>query len=218
MILSLISAALVMQGGAVAQEDGQAVLERSRAKLAQYTDVRMKVSGTDTIDPNNPLVMDYKAMRPSYYAGVAKTIEFYGTGKDTYIYTPKDNYYAKNIGSGDPTISLRDNIGFDVVLGLKPYYAAQGKAKTAKFEGKDAVALDIISLIERPSPYGEPLTLYLEPETLIPLGWESEVYRDGKLVNKGKTVYTNVQLGNSLKPQDFKWSPPKDAKTTQPKG
>lgn len=140
--------------------------------------------------------IDFRIMRPNLFLMQSPELDVRGDGKTMVM---------KMKGHKEP-MRFRQAVGAPFIYGFeslttdaRPDYIRAGKARAGFFRGQAAY---LVPMEGDPSAEDEGVTLYIDRETLLPIGCE--------FAAKGKSeflVYRDVVLGATMKRSDFALKP-----------
>lgn len=190
---------------AVGQEsdaEAAAIYAKVVAKLKVVKTISGKVDVV-TIPGQEPVKFTFRAMKPNFLRMESKSECYYVDGKNDFAYIPEIKEYNKGEAEPDSIGALWLN-GFESFLGGTQPEWQFFKATMQETQGKKLYTLrmtqkEIIGMESR---------LIIDAATWLPVRWES-IFEGGEKI-WGK--YSELKLDEPMKPEEFKWTPPKDAK------
>ena len=204
--LTWISALSVLTACVYAQS-GSDVAKAMTAKLRSAKSIsgQMQI----TFPGGQPQSWKFKFLKPNLYQVIAPDQEFRSDGKTESTYYPGNKdipgskmYTMTAIQSGDP-LEAPFTLGLNLFFATSPDLSVQGEAKPADLSGKKVVSLQV----SQPG-FSKPITLYVDPNSNLPLGYDQLDQTNGKIMAR----FNGLKLDDSQKVEDYGWSPPTDAK------
>ncbi|MEP0766021.1 MAG: hypothetical protein HRF45_05695 [Fimbriimonadia bacterium] len=188
-----------------AQDTGEVAHKKlcDKLKAAKSLSVSVETRVNDKVASS----FTFKALRPNYSEMVSKTYEDRVDGTKRHIYYPD----RKQFQSGDaPKTVLVRFPGLEAFV-EEPRDRKLVGASTEKFEGGDRQALRY----EMPERPGFELTVYVDTKTGLPVGAKQVMPSGtGDATERSVLVYVykDLKLDAPMKPEQFAWKPPGDAK------
>lgn len=179
-------------------EDASAFMARVKAKLGANS----TVSGTLEINDKQVQDIKFKAMRPNFISLVMPEFELHDSGKGMVMYAAQPKMYM-NVPPTEEGHMLSVLVGFEPVMGVETPYSVSGKAKPTFFRGTKAIVVSVDHNKAVPDKGG---LMYFNADTLAPLAF-------GTADGKTSAIYKDIVLGAAMKPEEFAWTPPADAKS-----
>jgi outer membrane lipoprotein-sorting protein len=183
----------------------QKIYDALQAKLAKAKSVRaeIEVRNFDRVDKYT-----LSFLRDNYGKIVSPEAALYQTGKDFFDFNPVDNEYwtrpAPKTGMiAGSAFSLGGLTGLEGIAFPNEPRLVAVRALVKPFRGEKSTALTL----EGQKDPSIKVQLYLDVKTGLPLGWE---YKLQDFEASG--VFKSLKLDVPMKPADFAWTPPRDAK------
>ena len=206
---SLLICLLIVPFALQAQDTGEAAHKKlcDKLKAAKSLSVSIETRVNDKVASS----IKFKALRPNYSEMVSKIYEDRVDGTKRHIYYPDRKQFQSS--DAPKTVVIR-------FPGLEAFVEEPKDRKlvgssTEKFEGAERQALRY----EMPEQPGFEMTVYLDTRSGLPVGAKMVMPSGtGDATERSELVYVykDLKLDVSMKPEQFAWKPPADAKPYEP--
>lgn len=209
MARSFLICLLLLPFALQAQDTGEAAHKKlcDKLKAAKSLSVTVETRVNDKVASS----FTFKALRPNYSEMITKAYEDRVDGTKRHIYYPDRKQFQS---SDAPKTILMRFPGLEAFV-EDPKDRKLVGASTERFEGADRQALRY----EMPERPGFELTVYLDTKTGLPVGAKQVVPTGAGDASERSVlvyVYKDLKLDVSMKPEQFAWQPPADAKPYEP--
>jgi hypothetical protein len=183
--------------------DGPAVL----AKMVETLRRHQSVTGVLIWDSGGHQErVEFAFAKPHFYKEVRQHLEFYQSGalRQSYMTDIKQYERTERLGrDGRVRVSAPLLLGLEPLLNDGPIpYTAAPEVRMVEFRGKKAYEITLLMRFETKKP------LIVDAESFLPLGSEDKM---GTGSVQDSLIYSELKFDVPLKPEDFAWTPPKDA-------
>ncbi|HVL38451.1 MAG TPA: hypothetical protein VM328_03570 [Fimbriimonadaceae bacterium] len=193
---------LLSPQGTDADRAAEDVMNRLTEKLKQAKTISCVMEG-DAMGQRQRIV--FKAMKPDLYVLKLPDAELYADGSGLTVYSPDQKQFQRmpkgESDSFGPTVML---FGFGEFLGKMPFVLKASNLRSETLDGKE---VQVIDLLPPTAPREQALSLQIDPQTGLPVGWS--VKQGAETV---RMAYRDVVLNAPLQPSEFKFVPPAGVK------